>query len=286
MTDSTVPSRTSLGPAPTTRWHPIEYLLEALGLGLFMLGACGVVVSLEHPASTLHALLPQPAARRSLMGLAMGLIAILLVYSPWGKRSGAHLNPALTLAFLRLGRIPARDAFMYVLAQFSGASAGVWLAERWLGAALAHEGVAYVVTEPAAGRTLAAFGAELAISAGLMGVVLATASSERLRALTGVFCGALVAAYITIEAPLSGMSMNPARSFGSAIVAGRFHHLWLYLVAPTIGMLGVAECFARLGRARPCAKLRHDVRVPCIFCSPAARSSLSRSPSSHAARAT
>jgi aquaporin Z len=274
MTDSTANASSSSERASAGRWHPLEYVLEALEIGLFMFCACAVVVSLEHPASPWHALLPEPALRRLIVGLAMGVTVILIVYSPLGKRSGAHMNPALTLAFLRLGKIPWPDAIMYVLAQFSGASAGVGLAELVYGDALAHEAVAYVVTVPATGHVLAAFLAELAISAGLMALVLALASSERLSRFTGVFCGALVATYITFEAPLSGMSMNPARSFGSALLAGRFEHLWLYGVAPTLGMLGAAECFARLGRARPCAKLRHDTRVPCIFCSAAAHPSL------------
>jgi aquaporin Z len=274
MTHSMADVPSSTAPARANRWHRIEYLLEAVELGSFMLGACGVVTLVEHPAFGLRALLPDPTVRRFIIGVAMGLMVVLLVHSPWGKRSGAHMNPAVTLAFLRLGRIPPRDAVMYVCAQFIGASAGVWLSGRLLGPAIAHEAVNFVVTAPAAGREAAAFVAEFGISAGLMLVVLTSASSERLRAFTGVFCGLLVAAYITFEAPLSGMSMNPARSFGSAIVAGRLDHLWLYLLAPPIGMLGAADAFARLGRVRPCAKLRHDARVHCIFCSSAAQVSL------------
>jgi aquaporin Z len=286
MTHSMAEVLSSTAPVRATRWHPIEYLLEAAELGSFMLGACGVVTLVEHPAFGVRALLPNPTARRFIIGLAMGFMAVLLVYSPWGKRSGAHMNPAVTLAFLRLGRIPPRDAVMYVCAQFIGASVGVWLSERLLGPAIAHEAVNFVITAPAAGRELAAFLGEFGISAGLMLIVLTSAISERLRAFTGVFCGLLVAAFITFEAPLSGMSMNPARSFGSAIIAGRLDHLWLYLLAPPMGMLGAAEAFARLGRVRPCAKLQHDARVPCIFCSSLARASSSSIRLSHVPRAT
>jgi aquaporin Z len=275
MTTERAPALLPLSPA-APRWHFIEYLLEALELGLFMLSACAVVALVEHPDSGLRRLLPDAIARRSLVGLAMGITAIGLIYSPWGKRSGAHMNPAVTLAFLRLGKIEPRDALMYVLAQLLGASAGVWLAQVLLGPALAVESVAYVLTQPAPGRVATAFCAELGISAWLMLVVLGTAGSERLRSLTGVFCGALVAVFITFEAPLSGMSMNPARSFGSAIVAQRFEHLWLYALAPTLGMVAAAECFARLGRARErvCAKLQHDHDAPCIFCGSQRRSRL------------
>jgi aquaporin Z len=276
-TDERAPALLPLTSSAAPRWHLVEYLLEALELGLFMLSACAVVALVEHPDSALRRLLPDAIGRRSLVGLAMGSTAIGLIYSPWGKRSGAHMNPAVTLAFLRLGKIQPRDALMYVLAQLLGASAGVWLARALLGPALAVESVAYVLTRPAAGRVATAFCAELGISAGLMLVVLGTAGSERLRSLTGVSCGALVALFITFEAPLSGMSMNPARSFGSAIVAQRFEHLWLYAVAPTLGMAAAAECFARLGRARQrvCAKLQHDRDTACIFCGAQLRPTLS-----------
>jgi aquaporin Z len=254
------------------RWHWREYLLEGLELALFMLSACVVVALVEHPESPLRQRLPDPALRRLLVGIAMGLTAMALIYSPWGQRSGAQMNPAVTLAFLRLGRIEPLDAAMYTIAQFVGASAGVWLAKLLLGGALGHETIRFVVTEPAPGRALAAFVAEAGISALLMSVVLASTSSKRLSSLTGVFCGVLVAVFITFEAPLSGMSMNPARTFGSALVAGRFEHLWLYLLAPSLGMLLAAECSARLAPscATSCAKLHHPPSVPCIFCGPGA----------------
>src|SRR5262245_19508093 len=109
------------------RWHLTEYLLEALELGLFILSACIVVARLEHPGSALRHTLPSALLRRLLVGIAMGLTAVALIYSPWGKRSGAHMNPAVTLTFLQLGKITPRDAAMYVAAQFLGATLGVLL---------------------------------------------------------------------------------------------------------------------------------------------------------------
>ena len=78
--------------------HWPEYLFEALGLGLFMLSACLCTALLEHPRSALHSALPNAALRRLLLGLGMGLTATGIVYSPWGQRSGAHINPSVTLA--------------------------------------------------------------------------------------------------------------------------------------------------------------------------------------------
>jgi aquaporin Z len=231
------------------------------------LSACAVVALVEHPASPLRPMLPDATARRLIVGVAMGLTAVLLIYSPWGQRSGAHMNPAVTLAFLRLRKIAPADAAVYMIAQFLGAAAGVLAAWALLGDLIAHDTVGFVVTRPAPGHTLLAFLAELGISALLMSVVLASSRSERLRPLTGLLCGALVAVYITFEAPLSGMSMNPARSLGAALVAGRFEQLWLYLLAPPLGMLLAAEWFARQPQPEEsCAKLHHSARVPCIFC--------------------
>jgi aquaporin Z len=88
-----------------------------------------------------------------------------------------------------------------------------------------------------------------------------------LRQWTGVAAGVLVAFYISVEAPLSGMSMNPARTFGPAIVSGDLMSVWLYFLAPLIGMFGAAELYLwRNGLARVrCAKLHHDAQSPCIF---------------------
>lgn len=107
-----------------TRHWP-EYVMEALGLMLFLIsaGACGTL--LEYPQSPAYAALPDPFVRRVLMGLAMGLTAIALIYSPWGQQSGAHLNPAVTLTFWRLGKVAGWDAIFYVLAQFIGGVFGV-----------------------------------------------------------------------------------------------------------------------------------------------------------------
>src|SRR5262249_4724611 len=144
--------------------HWPEYLMELLGLGLFMIAACGFATLLEYPASPVRQAIANPMARRALMGLAMGTTAIALIYSPWRRRSGAPLNPSVSLAFLRLGRVPAWDAAFYVLAQFVGGAIGVWLMSRVLGAALAHPAVNYVITMPGRAGPGIAFAAELAIS--------------------------------------------------------------------------------------------------------------------------
>jgi aquaporin Z len=246
-------------------WH--EYAMEAALLGLFMIAACSFATLLEHPASPARQALPDESLRRLLMGLAMGLTAVNLIYSPWGQQSGAHMNPSLTLTYFRLGKIEQGDALGYVAGQFLGGIAGVLLVRAALGTLASHPSVRFAVTAPGAAGPTTAFLAEIAISFVLMSVVLIASNSSRLTRYTPLFCGLLVATYITIEAPISGMSMNPARSFASALAAWRWTALWIYFTAPPIGMLAAAEVYGRLRGAHRvlCAKINHHTDRRCIF---------------------
>ena len=106
------------------------------------------------------------------------------------------------------------------------------------------------------------------LSALLMLTVLSLSAYARLAPFTGLIVGCLVATYITFESPLSGMSMNPARSFASAAPAMHWRHLWIYLTAPLLGMLTGAQVFLMVAGARRvlCAKLLHPLGVRCIHC--------------------
>jgi aquaporin Z len=246
------------------RRHWPEYLIEAWALATFMVSAGVFTTLIEHPDFGVPAWLPDAIARRVLIGLAMGATAVALIYSPWGMRSGAHMNPAVTLAFWRLGRMNGTDAALYVLAQFGGGVCGVLAVHAALGERFAAPPVAFVATLPAQGAPVA-FAAELLISCGLMLAVLTFTSRARLAPFAGLAAGALVAFYIAVEAPLSGMSMNPARSFASAAPAGHWDALWIYFVAPPLGMLGAAAIHRRIGTTAGCAKLRH-AGERCIHC--------------------
>lgn len=253
--------------AEALRKHWPEYLIEAAGLGIFMISALGFATLLEYPASPVRAAIEQPFLRRVLMGMAMGLTAIGFIYSPWGQRSGAHINPAITLTFYWLGKVRPADAFFYILAQFAGGLAGLALLAAVLGAPAADPAVNFVATVPGPDGPGAAFLAEVLISAGIMAVVLVASNSPRLMRLTGVLAGALVFLYIAFEAPISGMSMNPARTLASAVPAGVWTALWIYFLAPPLGMLVAAEIYRRLPGTRGvlCAKLHHTAGFRCIF---------------------
>jgi len=112
-----------------------------------------------------------------------------------------------------------------------------------------------------------AFLAEVAITFVLMLTVLFVSNAPRLASYTGLFVGGLVFLYISFEAPLSGMSMNPARTFASALGAGQWTALWIYFTAPPLGMLAAAEAYVRLRGAQRvlCAKLDHQTTRRCIF---------------------
>jgi aquaporin Z len=251
----------------TLRRHWPEYLIEAAALGLFMVAATGFSLLLEHPASAVRRAISSDFERHALMGLAMGSTAVALIYSPWGRRSGAHMNPVVTLTFLRLGKITLTDAFFYMAAQFTGGLAAVLVMAAAARGALGNPAVNYAATVPGPAGAGVAFAAETLISFGMMLAVLSLSNSRRFARLTGLAAGLLVALYITFESPLSGMSMNPARSFGPALLAGTAGSLWIYFTAPLAGMLMAAEVFVRTrGRRRVrCAKLHHPSDVPCIF---------------------
>jgi aquaporin Z len=241
--------------------------MEGAELGLFMLSACLFVALLEYPASPVHPLLPNSTLRRILIGIAMGATAIGIIYSPIGQRSGAHFNPSVTLTFWRLGKIESWDAFFYSVSHFIGGTLGVFLSAVILGASIADPAVNYAVTTPGPDGTSIAFIAEVIISFIQMTLVLHVSNTKKLARFTGVFAGIMVAAYISIEAPYSGMSMNPARTFASAFPARLWTAWWIYFTAPLLGMLFAAELYLQQHSIHKifCAKLHHYNNKRCIF---------------------
>ena len=159
------------------------------------------------------------------------------------------------------------DAVFYVVAQLVGAILGVGVAAAALGMGLGHPAVNYAITVPGSGGSGVAFGAELLMTFVLMTVVLTISNRPGLNRFTGLFAGALVAGYIVLEAPISGMSLNPARTVGSAVHAQVWTALWVYFTAPLLGMLAAAQLYVatRGVHAVRCAKLHHENPQSCIF---------------------
>ena len=251
-----------------TGLHWTEYVIEAALLGIFMVSACIFTLLFELPESPLRLALHSVILRRVLIGVTMGLTAIGLIYSPWGKRSGAHMNPSVTLAFASLRKIRVIDALFYIAFQFIGATTGVWLIALAARMSLADPNVRYAATVPGSAGNLAAGLGEFTISFFQMTVVLFVSSRPRVQRLTGLIAGTLVATYIALESPFSGMSMNPARTFGSAFPSGIWQGFAIYLFVPPLAMFAAAQIYVRMrgGRGVGCCKLDHSPKVDCIFC--------------------
>ncbi|MGF1458764.1 MAG: MIP/aquaporin family protein [Leptolyngbyaceae cyanobacterium] len=253
------------------RSHWPEYLMEGAELGIFMLVASGFATVLYAPASPASQWLLPTFWRGALMGALVGITAIAIIYSPWGKRSGAHFNPAVTLAFYRLGKLTTWDALFYVLAQFIGGALGIFLAAQILGDAFTNLPVNYIVTVPGSWGWLGALIAEALLAFGLMAMVLVISNHPKLHPLTGVCAGILVALFITLAAPISGMSINPARTFASALAANVWTAFWIYYLMPPLAMLAAAEVYQHMTQRRSreiCGKLcpNRETRCICTTC--------------------
>jgi aquaporin Z len=249
------------------RLHWPLYIFEGTELALFMISACVFSVLLFDPSLAVQKEVPDPVLRRLLMGASMGVTAVLIIHSSMGKRSGAHFNPAITLTYLRLGKISPPDAFFYVLSQFIGGVLGVGVSALFLGRTLAGPSVMYAETVPGKYGTGAAFVAEAFMAALLMGVVLWTSNRPSIASRTSYFVGVLITFYVLLFAPVSGFSINPARTTASAVFADVWTAIWVYFSAPMLGMLVSAEIYIRSqGRDRIlCAKLHPDPAYDCPF---------------------
>ena len=195
----------------------------------------------------------------------MGTTAVGIIHSPMGKHTGAHFNPAITLTYLGLGKIGVYDALGYVIGQFAGGIFGVGVAALFLGKSLPQKPVQYAVTVPGVYGTAAAFAAELFMSALLMFLVLWTTNRAGWKKYTSYIVGILIMLYILIFAPVSGFSINPARTVGSAVFAQVWTALWVYFTAPLLGMFGAAAIYIKaFGKNSVlCAKLHH---APSYLC--------------------
>lgn len=241
--------------------------MELTEMGLYLFFTCVFATLFQHPVSPIRHLLPNDILRRACFGISVGATIVAIVLTPWGKQSGGHLNPAMTFTFYRLGKVEFWDAIFYGVAQFAGATAGVVIATSVLHGAPGNPMIRYAATLPGMYGTGVAFIAEVVISCVLMLTVLFASNHKVLSRYTPYFVGTLYAILITLEAPLSGMSMNPARTFGSAFQGRYWHALWLYFLAPTLGMFIAAEFFlwVRSGIGPYCAKLHHANDKRCIF---------------------
>jgi aquaporin Z len=240
------------------------YACEFFGTALMLFIGVSAVAFMWAPGSPVP-VLQSGALRRLFTGILFAGGATAVVYSPLGQISGGHINPAVTLAFWRMGKVPARDAVVYIAAQFLGALAGAYAAGVAWGPLTT--GVQYAATVPGAGYSWAgALAAEAAITFLLVFTIFICVNKPRIAPRTGLICGSLVALLVMIEAPVTGTSLNPARTLGPALLAPAYTDLWIYFAGPIAGaLLAVAAYRGQWGSQTVCAKLYHTEKYPCPF---------------------
>jgi aquaporin Z len=217
--------------------------------------------------SPLRSLGLTPVSNSILMGTAVALTTYLIIRSPFGRRSGAHMNPSVTLTFLSLGRMHHWDALWYTVAHFVGAIAGVLAARQILGMRLSAPSVQYMVTVPGKHGNGITFASEFLLSGVLMATVLYSSNHRRLVRFTPRFVAVLTILLFVLSPSMSGFSVNPARTLSSAVFAGTWQGIWIYFAAPCLGMLSAAAVYIKtIGLNRVyCAKVFHDTRSACPF---------------------
>ncbi|MBF8188876.1 aquaporin [Nonomuraea sp. K274] len=240
-----------------------EVTAEFAGMALLLLLVVSAIVAGFAPGSPLVDTVPNEDLRRLLTGVLTATAAAGIIYSPLGRISGGHLNPAVTTAFWVLGKMTSGSALKYSAAQVAGAITGALAAlQVWDGAAAS---VRVGATVPRLGGAATALVAEAVMTFLLLTLILTFVDRPRLMPYTAAAASSLVAVLVFTEAPVSGTSLNPARSIGPALVGATWTGLWVYLVAPTLGALTAALLHRRLWGTVACAKLMHDQAYPCHF---------------------
>ena len=243
------------------RNQSIPWLLlgaELIGTALLVGVGLSIVILAFGQGSPIVQFIPDAGGRRLITGFLFGTTGALIALSPLGKESGAHINPAVTLGFWLMGKLRARHAMGYVLAQISGAVVGAVPLLAW---GAMGRSIAFGATQPGAayGAGWALLG-EIATTFALIFGLFYFLQHRRLRAFTPALFPFLYALMVFVEADVSGTSTNPARSFGPAVISGDWQAWWVYWLGPLLGTL-LAVAVYRLGGRRwstiAVAKLHH-----------------------------
>ena len=230
-------------PHPYDKLHPRMYFSEFAGTTLLVFLGLSIVIAFWGRGAPL-AWVPIPAdARRLLTGFLFGTVGAAIAFSPIGRMSGAHINPAVTFAFWLEGKLRWRDAGFYVVAQMIGGALGaialfVWgkigASDAW-GASVPLNGVPVLL--PIAGEVICTFLLVL--------LIFVFAAHKTTQPFTPLINPPLFAILTWLEAPLSGASANPARSFGPELAASLWEGWWIYWIGPCLGA-GLAVLVLRI----------------------------------------
>ena len=229
------------------------FVSELIGTALLVLVGLSFVILMFGEGTPVAEFLPSEGYRRVITGFLFGTTGALITLSPVGQRSGAHLNPVVTLAFRLMGKLDLRTTIGYVIAQLLGAILGALPLLAWgpmgrsmaFGATLPGEG--YAVQTALLGEVITTF----TMVAGLLVFV----GFRKLRPFTPAMFPFLYAVMVYAESPISGTSTNPARSLGPAVVSGEWASWWIYWVGPLIGSVAACLVCSALGKRITVAKL-------------------------------
>ncbi len=208
------------------------YLSEFIGTALLIGVGVSFVILDFGKGSPIVSLIPSPGIRRALTGFLFGGAGMLITFSPVGKWSGAHINPVVTLSFWMKGKIKRTMAIGYVIAQFLGAAAGAFTLLFW---GSIGKTIDYGATIPGKEGAAEAVLGEAATTFCLVAGLFLFLGYKRLRPFTPVLFPFLYAVMVYFEAPISGTSTNPARSFGPSLASGIWSGWWVYWIGPLLG---------------------------------------------------
>lgn len=240
-----------------TRGSVGAIISEFLGTALLVFLGCSLVVADFGRGSPMVSWIPDSAARRALTGFLFGTVGGSIALSRLGKVSGAHINPVVTLAFWTQGKMTARLAGGYMVAQLVGGVLGAVPLLLWGNAA---QSVHDAATLPGPGGVVLAAAGETVATFCLVTGLFLFVGSRRLRQFTPFLFPFLYGVLVWLEAPLSGTSTNPARSLGPALVAHAWQGWWVYWAGPLMGM---GAALAVLNAARPL--VRWEVEVAKLY---------------------
>lgn len=258
--------RSTDAPAPQEKvagWHWTEWLCELAGTAFQLFVGFTVVAFFEAPHAPGRSTIPSAGWRLVIIGACFGILAAIVAVSPVGRRSGAHLNPAVTFGFFLRKHTHLADLIGYALGQLCGAliaAAGL----RWVWSSWAAQ-IGNARTQPGPGTPAwEAVGIEAGLTMALLFVVFNMVSSPRTARWTPTVVTAVLSGLIWVGAPYTGASMNPARTLGPDLVSGAYPVLWVYLVGPLVGAALADVIFRLVTRERTTltAKLFHDSDYP------------------------
>jgi aquaporin Z len=230
-------------------------LSELIGVALLLLFGLSFVILMFGRGSPMASIVPNEGARRAITGFLFGTVGGLIALSRVGKVSGAHINPVVTLGFWLMGKIKPGDAAAYVLAQLLGAAVGCLPLLAW---GAFGRTVAFGATLPGDGfSTRTVLLGEVVTTFALIAGLCVFLGFRPLRRFTPALMPPLYSFMVWAEAPISGTSTNPARSFGPAIVSGRWDGFWIYWIGPILGALLAVVVCSRIARRISIAKLYH-----------------------------